>query len=417
MEVQTSRSKKKTSKRRNPKKKSANDAGSDENDSDDDIESVASSVDLTFNAIEDGLEYNENFEQKFLDSIEGAREKSAKVRQVSLMEIKNGLCQRYLYDFLLSRKDSLLDLVEKLLKKGQPEDCIISSDISSILCIQLGVADASHIFTTLKSIFINILGDESASPLVRASAASALGIVCFIGCEEPEDTVVCLNALKTSFMKKIPADTSHHVPIANSLLSWSLLLTVVPSSVVEENISSCISVMCRILELGDLNLRIAAGETLALIYELARDSNIRFQGPVPTLYSLLRDLANESGRHKGKREKKQQKASFRDFLKSIERGVNPTETINFGGEYLEMSSWIWVRRYNAFKDALGCGINIHLKYNSLLREIFDLGLPITNQIKLSKNEKYERQLINEACSKDRTLARGLKRDNKRSGLT
>ena len=76
--------------------------------------------------------------------------------------------------------------------------------------------------------------------------------------------------------------------------------------------------MCKILELGDLNLRIATGETLALVYELAREANVKFQGPVSTLYSLLRDLANESGRHKGKREKKQQKASFRDFLKSVE---------------------------------------------------------------------------------------------------
>ena len=35
---------------------------------------------------------------------------------------------------------------------------------------------------------------------------------------------------------------------------------------------------------------------------------------------LLRELANESGKHKGKREKRQQKASFRDILKSVEVG-------------------------------------------------------------------------------------------------
>lgn len=76
--------------------------------------------------------------------------------------------------------------------------------------------------------------------------------------------------------------------------------------------------MCKLLEFGSLNLRIAAGETVALVYELAYNNRVSLQGAINTLYSLLRELANESGRHKGKREKKQQKSSFRDILKSIE---------------------------------------------------------------------------------------------------
>ena len=78
--------------------------------------------------------------------------------------------------------------------------------------------------------------------------------------------------------------------------------------------------MCKLLELGSLNLRIAAGETTALVYEVARQNRVSLQGPINNLYSLLRELANESGRHKGKREKKQQKSSFRDILKSVEVG-------------------------------------------------------------------------------------------------
>lgn len=81
---------------------------------------------------------------------------------------------------------------------------------------------------------------------------------------------------------------------------------------------SCVPVICKLLELGGLNLRIAAGETVALMYELGRQSDVFFSGPVHKLYDLLRELANESGRHKGKREKRQQKSSFRDIWKSVE---------------------------------------------------------------------------------------------------
>ena len=81
---------------------------------------------------------------------------------------------------------------------------------------------------------------------------------------------------------------------------------------------SCITQLVKLLERADLNLRIAAGETAALVYELGRASRIHFQGPVNVLHTYLRDYANESGRHKGKKEKRLQKASFRDILKTVE---------------------------------------------------------------------------------------------------
>lgn len=80
---------------------------------------------------------------------------------------------------------------------------------------------------------------------------------------------------------------------------------------------SCIGPICKLLESGSLNLRIAAGETVALVYELAYDNRLTLQGPTNVLLILLQEFANESGRHKGKREKKQQKSSFRDILKSV----------------------------------------------------------------------------------------------------
>ena len=75
------------------------------------------------------------------------------------------------------------------------------------------------------------------------------------------------------------------------------------------------------MELGSLNLRIAAGETAALVYELAYNNRMSLQGPTNNLLDLLQEFSNESGRHKGKREKKQQKSSFRDILKSVKVSI------------------------------------------------------------------------------------------------
>lgn len=422
MDYQNSRGKKKNSRKDVKKKAPASNSSDDKNgyDSDDceSITSVASSVEShMFDELtsEDAIDLHEDFEAKLMDNIEdGARQKNSKSRQLSLTEIKKALCRRYIYDFITGRKESILDFSEKLLKKGNQEDRNLSSGIVSALCIQLGEGESTQVFTTVKPILISLIADASVSPIARASAASALGICCFIGSEELEDTADCLVALKAAFSKKIPSESSLHCAFASALSAWGLLLTIASSSVAMEQMEGCIATMCKLLELGDLNLRIAAGETVALVYELGRNEGVSFQGPVNTLYALLRDLANESGRHKGKREKKQQKSSFRDILKSVEKNIRPDEKIKFASEYIQMTSWTWICRYKGFKDVLGSGTITHLECNMLLRDIFELGLPATKALKESKNSKYERQLMNAAVSKTRTQKRNLRRDNKTS---
>ena len=76
--------------------------------------------------------------------------------------------------------------------------------------------------------------------------------------------------------------------------------------------------MTNLLETSDLNVRIAAGESLALMYEMARDFNKDFTGDSNGLCDLLRDLATDGNKHKAKKDLRQQRSSFRDILKTVE---------------------------------------------------------------------------------------------------
>jgi len=76
--------------------------------------------------------------------------------------------------------------------------------------------------------------------------------------------------------------------------------------------------MTNLLETSDLNVRIAAGESLALMYEMARDFNKDFIGDSNGLCDLLRDLATDGTKHKAKKDLRQQRSSFRDILKTVE---------------------------------------------------------------------------------------------------
>jgi len=66
----------------------------------------------------------------------------------------------------------------------------------------------------------------------------------------------------------------------------------------------------------------AAGETIALAYELGREHNEDFQqANTPQLADKLRQLATDSHKYRAKKDRKQQRSSFRDILHYVEVSV------------------------------------------------------------------------------------------------
>ena len=74
-----------------------------------------------------------------------------------------------------------------------------------------------------------------------------------------------------------------------------------------------------LLQTSDLGVRLAAGELLALMYEVGRsvqqDFGYRDRNGV---CDLIRELATEGNKHIAKKDLRQQRSSFRDILKTIE---------------------------------------------------------------------------------------------------
>jgi hypothetical protein len=66
----------------------------------------------------------------------------------------------------------------------------------------------------------------------------------------------------------------------------------------------------------------AAGETIALAYELGRAHNDDFQrATTPQLVDKLRQLATDSHKYRAKKDRKQQRSSFRDILHYVEVSI------------------------------------------------------------------------------------------------
>lgn len=163
-------------------------------------------------------------------------------------------------------------------------------------------------------------------------------------------------------------------------------------------------------------MRIAAGETIALLFELARDMDADFQCDCwDDLCDKLTALATDCNKHRAKTDKRKQRSVFRDVLKAVEEGDFQSETIRFGTERMTINSWVRKRTYDAFREFVGSGMNYHLQSNEFIRDVFELGPPMlvdSATMKAMKISRFERHLHNSAAFKARTKARSKFRDKR-----
>ncbi|XP_029099692.1 interferon-related developmental regulator 2 isoform X7 [Monodon monoceros] len=327
----------------------------------------------------------EDLEEKLKEYVDCLTDKSAKTRQGALESLRLALAAHLLPDFLLERRLTLADALEKCLKKGKGEEQALAAAVLGLLCIQLGPGPkGEELFHSLQPLLVSVLSDSTASPAARLHCASALGLGCYVA--------------------------------ATDVQAWALLLTICPSAHISRILDRQLPRLPQLLSSESVNLRMAAGETIALLFELTRDLEEDFvYKDMEALCSALRTLATDSNKYRAKADRRRQRSTFRAVLHSVEGGECEEETVRFGLEVLYVDSWARRRVYAAFKDALGSGMQHHLQNNELLRDIFGLGPVLVldaTALKACKISRFEKHLYNAAAFKARTKARSRVRDKR-----
>uniref|UniRef100_A0A4W5RA07 Interferon-related developmental regulator 1 n=1 Tax=Hucho hucho TaxID=62062 RepID=A0A4W5RA07_9TELE len=358
----------------------------------------------------------EDLQYKLKVFIDSTVDKSAKTRQGALDGLKAAMATRILYEFISDRRMTITDSIERCLKKGKGQEQCAAASLACLLCIQLGSGiESEDVFKTLKPIFKNILLDGAAN--IQARQAVSI-------CLDP-DVYATMESFESLFMRSYvkedgsrpslnPQTTLLHT---NALLSWALLLTICTGSQVKAVTHKHLPKLPRLLENDDVNMRIAAGETIALLFELARDMDPEFEyDDWEPLCDKLNSLATDCNKHRAKTDKRKQRSVFRDVLKAVEvSGDFQTETIRFSTERMTIDSWVRKRTYDAFREFVGSGMNYHLQANEFIRDVFELGPPMlvdAATLKSMKISRFERHLCNAAAFKARTKARNKFRDKR-----
>ncbi|XP_063216854.1 interferon-related developmental regulator 1 [Bacillus rossius redtenbacheri] len=414
-------------------------ATSDEDSLNDNV-SVISGFSESKSVMEEGSDevdeqtQEEVFEEKLREAIDSLSQKSAQGRTSAFDLVAKAFVKKCIPDFVTDRRLTLTDCIERSLKKGRGLEQAVAAQLAPLLCVQLGAGEhAEEACRELGPAMLLVAHDASASLQARAKCCWAVGLCSFLSGGEVADTVGVMRSLETVFRGSYlkgdgtaplvsPEVAALH---ASALSAWSLLLTLVApgdiyvlmSGHANTVFSPQLSQLSELLDSAHLEVRLAAGETLALVYELGRAHHQDFsQDSTPLLAEKLRQLATDSHKYRAKKDRKQQRSSFRDILHYVEDGDPPDIQVRFGQEMLALDSWCRKKQYDAFCQVLGSGMNLHLTENDLVREVFELGDRLTPlNLAAHKQSKLERHLMNAAAFKARTISRSKNRD-KRSAV-
>lgn len=380
---------------------------------------------------EEGLSEMETYEQKVREAMDLALEKSVQTRTNALTALTTAFQKRVMTQFLLDNYQTITDLVERSLRKGRGPEQVAAARLATTLVVSLSpVSEAEKVFKTLNPILTVLVTDPSAAVAARQDGALAMALSAFLACHDLADVTAAMNTLHTLFAGSLPkgnGELPNHPPAVSAmhtaaLNGFCLLLCLLSPTTIYTMANKLVKEMFDLLGSSDLDLRIQAGEAVALIYETARihDEDYSWNREAD-LCSVLKELATDSHRFRAKKDRKQQRASFRDVVRTVEEGEQLYETVFVGPQNqrqeLILDTWSLKWQYSSLCHIIGQGISVHISYNIGIRDIFALGPPpiqMDHGMALLARKTQKRPNRESPASKARQMARNKNRDNRQA---
>ncbi|KAF1330176.1 Interferon-related developmental regulator 1, partial [Globisporangium splendens] len=158
-----------------------------------------------------------------------------------------------------------------------------------------------------------------------------------------------------------------------ALEAWGLLASSLSDEELayDEYVDRCLPQFLELLTHVDVEVRSAAGENIALLYESAQ----RCGSTLPydeEIVEKFRVMSKDSSKKNSKKDRKTQRMVFRDVHATLANGESPQVSFSVKNELLDVSSWRSIMQLEAIKNALRTGFQEHIKYNNVVRSILDL---------------------------------------------
>ncbi|NP_001147680.1 interferon-related developmental regulator 2 [Zea mays] len=410
----------------------------------DSVTSMSSGLsDLQFAQATEHISSQEFVLDKYVDAL---YEKRGSTREEALGSLTDAFESFVLLGLVENKYVTLLSQFINSIKRGSVKEVCLACRCIGLLAITLGAGSSSH-----------EIMDESHPHLLRVlqtwpdaqkmiSALDCLAVVTFVGATDLAETQLSLKAIWDVIHPKSGSNVGvvrkpKPPLLAAAVSAWAFLLTTIGSS--RRNTDSWkepITFLCSLLEAEDRAVRIAAGEALALCFELRMfdvsssdeadvDSYtgeaggskhqlfLNMQALKAKLSGLVYSLSMEAGgRGADKKNLNDQRDLFQRISDFIKSGECPEESLRISGKngILRVTSWRESIQLNYMRRFLGRGFLKHSQDNDLLHEVFDIKIDRTENMSATEKKMFrsgEEKGRALKLNKERRLAQERKQQN------
>ncbi|KAL6216687.1 PREDICTED: interferon-related developmental regulator 1 [Fragaria vesca subsp. vesca] len=404
-------------------------------DSDDDNSSVSSTSTMRSDLmVAPGNDEMHVEKDSLLDqALDALFEKRGSTREKALASILEAFNSSLQHEFVEKKFATLLHQCLNCIKKGSSREICLASHVIGLLALTVGCGDNANEMLEESLPVISQAFKSGSESTKTIALLECLAIITFVGGNDPEQTEKSMQVMWQVVHPKLKSNVVAVKPsaavITTMVFAWSFLLTTVDGwKLNPKDWQESISYLSGLLDKDDRSVRIAAGEALALIFELGslekfssstkssddgstEDGNkprdyVHIQGLKAKIINQARDLAAEAGgRSSAKKDLTNQRNMFRDILEYFEDGYSPEISIKIGGDSLQTSTWSQLIQLNFLKHFLGGGFIKHMQENELLQDV--LGFTpkkknLDSESRLSGGEKRMFRSPNSALNKART---------------
>lgn len=351
------------------------------------------------------------------DETMAALDRTRAGRRIMLLKRVNDLLSsQYLPEHVFHSRRVLLPLLASSIDKGGVEEALLACQCLNPVLATIGEDELNPLeYRMLKTSFQRVA--ETHDGRLRAAAASAIGLLGFLGCQDDTETEDVLrwfvaSATDASFERPverydIPEDGFFNNAMASSavtamdafesdlfyfeglLQGWALMATRWPSEVLgnwdEGPAQDLLDFAMRCLGQNEgPHIRVQGCLCLALLLEAKwrlfyaenefgrpGDHLAELEVRYATLLDLVEQLSgNEPKRQQryrglSKDERKDQRSLFRMLARTLESGEGPSKSVCLGSRARTtvLHSWVAVVRYEMFREALTGSLAAHMLDN------------------------------------------------------
>ncbi|KAJ1993173.1 Interferon- developmental regulator 1 [Dimargaris cristalligena] len=353
--------------------------GSDDDHLDSDSDTSLATDDFILNGHADGSlggppllgSGDDTFEELVRDNIDKLTEKRASTREEALQWLIRAMALRYAADALESSQETFLDALRRAVRAGKSSrETLLAARGIALWFVTLG-ADQEQAYEDLSTLLRPLIKSVR-NPATKAQCILSLAVACFIACQD-----VFATADLCRYLLPIIASPKETPEVLESaLVSLGLLVSALNGapSLAGKIFNEVIGPLAKCLGSDQVQVRIASGQTIALLYAMLRYRSGESDHPAAwddaPLVDQLHALVADSSRRRSKKERAAQKAALRQVLRTVEDGDDPSLTFKTKYGTLVFDDWIQIHRLQVFRLVLNEGLLNHFQENDLLQDIF-----------------------------------------------